>query len=72
MVGGQDSVAALFNFSNYDLTSWMTDYYGTMLSGTITRNGGIIARRDQGTFSMRLLPTDRRQQHIERGCMDTL
>ena len=26
MVGGQDSVNALFNFSNYDLTSWMTDY----------------------------------------------
>ena len=26
MVGGPDNVAGLFNFSNYNLTAWMTDY----------------------------------------------
>ena len=26
MVGGEDNVAGLFDFGNYDLTSWITDY----------------------------------------------
>lgn len=51
MVGGQDSVAALFNFSNYDLTSWMTDYMDNAVGNYYTQRW-YIARRDQGSISL--------------------
>ena len=51
MVGGQDSVAALFNFSNYDLTSWMTDYMDNAVGNYYTQRW-YIAQRDQGSISL--------------------
>ena len=51
MVGGQDSVAALFNFSNYDLTSWMTDYMDNAVGNYYTQRW-YIARREQGSISL--------------------
>ena len=51
MVGGQDSVAALFNFSNYDLTSWMTDYMDNAVGNYYTQRW-YIARREQGSIAL--------------------
>ncbi len=52
MVGGEDNVAGLFDFSNYDLTSWMTDYMDKTMRETITRNGGISHGVIRGSISL--------------------
>lgn len=51
MVGGADSVAGLFDFSNYDLTAWMTDYLDEAMGNYYTQRW-YIARREQGSVSL--------------------
>lgn len=51
MVGGTDSVAGLFDFSNYDLTAWMTDYLDEAMRNYYTQRW-YIARREQGSVSL--------------------
>lgn len=51
MVGGPDSVASLFNISNYNLTQWITDYMDET-AGTYYTQRWYIARRDQGSVSL--------------------
>ena len=51
MVGGKDSVAGLFEFSNYDLTSWMTDYLDEAAGNYYTQRW-YIARREQGSVAL--------------------
>lgn len=51
MVGGADSVAGLFDFSNYDLTAWMTDYPDEAMGNYYTQRW-YIARREQGSVSL--------------------
>ena len=46
MVGGKDNVDGLFNFANYNLTSWMTDYLSEKAGNYYTQRW-YIARRDQ-------------------------
>ena len=47
MVGGEDNVAGLFDFSNYNLTSWITDYLDEAAGNYYTQRW-YIARREQG------------------------
>ena len=51
MVGGKDNVAGLFNFANYNLTSWMTDYMSETAGNYYTQRW-YIARRDQGSETL--------------------
>lgn len=51
MVGGEENVTALFNFSNYNMTSWMTDFLDQS-SGSYYTQRWYIARRDQGSISL--------------------
>lgn len=51
MVGGPDSVANLFNISNYNLTQWITDYMDET-AGTYYTQRWYIARRDQGSTAL--------------------
>ena len=51
MVGGPDNVAGLFNFSNYNLTAWMTDYLDEAMGNYYTQRWYIV-RRDQGSVSL--------------------
>lgn len=51
MVGGKDNVAGLFNFANYNLTSWMTDYLSETAGNYYTQRW-YIARRDQGSETL--------------------
>ena len=51
LVGGQDSIANLFALSNYNITSWMTDYLSEMQGNYYTQRW-YIARRDQGSVSL--------------------
>ena len=51
MTGGQDSVAGLFDFSNYNLTSWITDYMDEAAGNYYTQRW-YIARREQGSVSL--------------------
>ena len=51
MVGGPDNVAGLFNFSDYNLTAWMTDYLDEAMGNYYTQRW-YIARRDQGSVSL--------------------
>ena len=51
MGGGPDNVAGLFNFSNYNLTAWMTDYLDEAMGNYYTQRW-YIARRDQGSVSL--------------------
>ena len=51
MVGGEENVSALFNFSNYNMTSWMTDFLDQS-SGSYYTQRWYIARRDQGSISL--------------------
>ena len=51
MVGGKDNVANLFDLSNYNLTSWMTDYLDET-SGSYYTQRWYIARRDKGSVSL--------------------
>ena len=60
MLGGKDNVAGLFELSNYNMTSWMTDY----LSGTQGQyytQRWYIYRRDSGseTLARYSPPTDK-------------
>lgn len=59
MVGGPENVAGLFDFSNYDLTSWITDYMDEAAGNYYTQRW-YIARREQGSVSLRdyYPPTD--------------
>ncbi len=47
MIGGKDSVAALFNVSDYNLTSWITDYLDETAGNYYTQRW-YIYRRDYG------------------------
>ena len=51
MVGGADNVAGLFDFGNYDLTSWMTDYLDEGMGNYYTQQW-YIARREQGSVAL--------------------
>lgn len=51
MVGGADNVAELFDFGNYDLTSWMTDYLDEGMGNYYTQRW-YIARREQGSVAL--------------------
>ena len=51
MVGGEENVAGLFGFGNYDLTSWMTDYLDEAMGNYYTQRW-YIARREQGSVSL--------------------
>lgn len=51
MVGGADNVARLFDFGNYDLTSWMTDYLDEGMGNYYTQRW-YIARREQGSIAL--------------------
>lgn len=51
MVGGKDNVAGLFNFANYNLTSWMTGYLSETAGNYYTQRW-YIARRDQGSETL--------------------
>ena len=51
LVGGEDNVAGLFNLSNYNITSWMTDYMNETQGNYYTQRW-YIARRDQGCVSL--------------------
>ena len=51
MVGGTDNVAGLFDFGNYDLTSWITDYMDESAGNYYTQRW-YIARREQGSVSL--------------------
>lgn len=51
VVGGADNVARLFDFGNYDLTSWMTDYLDEGMGNYYTQRW-YIARREQGSVAL--------------------
>ena len=51
LVGGEVNVAALFDLSNYNITSWMTDYLSETQGNYYTQRW-YIARRDQGSVSL--------------------
>lgn len=51
MVGGKDNVAGLFEFGNYNLTSWMTDYLDETAGSYYTQRW-YIARREQGSVPL--------------------
>ena len=51
MIGGKDNVAGLFSLSNYNITSWMTDYLDQTAGNYYTQRW-FIARRDQGSVSL--------------------
>ena len=51
MIGGKDGVAKLFNISDYNMTSWMTDYLDETKGNYYTQRW-YIARRDRGSVSL--------------------
>ena len=51
MIGGKDGVAKLFNISDYNLTSWMTDYLDETQGNYYTQRW-YIARRDRGSIAL--------------------
>lgn len=51
ITGGPDNVAALFNFSDYNLTSWISDYLDET-SGNYYTQRWYIARRDRGNITL--------------------
>ena len=51
MVGGEENVAGLFDFGNYDLTAWMTDYLDEAMGNYYTQRW-YIARREQGSVPL--------------------
>ena len=59
IVGGEDNVAGLFKFSDYNLSSWITDYLDETAGNYYTQRW-YIARRDRGSVSLRdyYPPTD--------------
>ena len=54
MVGGPDNVAGLFNFSNYNLTAWMTDYLDEAMGNYYTQRWYERAGREPGQGSGRV------------------
>ena len=50
-IGGTDNVVGLFDFGNYDLAGWMSDYLGEATGSYYTQQW-YIARRDQGSVSL--------------------
>ena len=59
IIGGEDNVAGLFKFSDYNLSSWITDYLDETAGNYYTQRW-YIARRDRGSVSLRdyYPPTD--------------
>ena len=51
LIGGKENVAALFNASDYNLSSWMTDYLDNT-DGNYYTQRWYIARRDRGSVSL--------------------
>lgn len=51
IVGGEENVAGLFKFSDYNLTSWITDYLDETAENYYTQRW-YIARRDRGSVSL--------------------
>ena len=51
MIGGKDGVAKLFNISDYNMTSWMTDYLDETQGNYYTQRW-YIARRDRGSVTL--------------------
>ena len=51
LVGGQDNVSSLFNMSDYNLTSWMTDYLHEVVGQYYTQRW-YIYRRDAGSETL--------------------
>lgn len=51
VAGSEDNVGALFNFSSYNMTSWMTDFLDQS-SGSYYTQRWYIARRDQGSIPL--------------------
>ena len=51
IVGGQDNVAGLFKVSDYNLTSWITDYVDGAIGNYYTQRW-YIARRDRGSVAL--------------------
>lgn len=51
IVGGEENVAGLFKFSDYNLTSWITDYLDETAGNYYTQRW-YIARRDRGGVSL--------------------
>lgn len=51
IVGGEENVAGLFKFSDYNLTSWITGYLDETAGNYYTRRW-YIARRDRGSVSL--------------------
>lgn len=51
LLGGEDNVAGLFDISDYNITSWMTDYLSEAQGSYYTQRW-YIARRDQGSTSL--------------------
>lgn len=50
-IGGPDNVAGLFEFGDYDLAGWTSDYIDDE-AGTYYTQRWYIARRDQGSVSL--------------------
>ena len=50
-MGGKENVAGLFDFGDYNLTSWMTDYLEETAGNYYTQRW-YIARREQGSVSL--------------------
>lgn len=50
-IGGPDNVAGLFEFGDYDLAGWISDYIDDE-AGTYYTQRWYIARRDQGSVSL--------------------
>lgn len=51
IVGGEENVAGLFKLSDYNLTSWITDYLDETAGNYYTQRW-YIARRDRGSVSL--------------------
>lgn len=51
IVGGEENVAGLFKFSDYNLTSWITDYLDETTGNYYTQRW-YIARRDRGSVTL--------------------
>lgn len=51
IMGGEENVAGLFKFSDYNLTSWITDYLDETAGNYYTQRW-YIARRDRGSVSL--------------------
>lgn len=51
IVGGEENVAGLFKFSDYNLTSWITDYLDETAGNYYTQRW-YIARRDRGSVPL--------------------